>query len=130
MVDLTPFLPGLSRVQGKAAVARFDGRRLSSEGGVLALREIEAAGPSGGGSPALLHRHPSNQADSFKDGKSCSASPFFKIEARPFGQRVRFFAQVAAGAPYADPPMVMRAQICDLPREGWTTMQVHLKSRP
>src|SRR5438552_16185745 len=41
MVDLTPFLPGLSPVQGKAAVARFDGGRLSSEGGLLALREIE-----------------------------------------------------------------------------------------
>ena len=39
--------------------------------------------------------------DSFKDGKSCDASPFFKIEARPLGERVRFFAQVAAGAPCA-----------------------------
>jgi hypothetical protein len=37
----TPLLPGLSPVQGKAIVARFDGGRLSSEGGVLALREIE-----------------------------------------------------------------------------------------
>src|SRR5262252_1103451 len=41
MVDATPFLPGLSPVQGKAVVARFDGGRLSSEGGLLALREIE-----------------------------------------------------------------------------------------
>src|SRR5215472_10820748 len=41
MVDLTQFLPGLSPVQGKAVVARFDGGRLSSEGGLLALREIE-----------------------------------------------------------------------------------------
>ena len=41
MVDITPFLPGLSPVQGKAVVARFDGGRLSSEGGLLALREIE-----------------------------------------------------------------------------------------
>src|SRR3974390_648010 len=41
MVDATPFLPGLSLVQGKAVVARFDGGRLSSEGGLLALREIE-----------------------------------------------------------------------------------------
>jgi hypothetical protein len=41
MVDVTPFLPGLSSVQGKAVVARFDGGRLSSEGGLLALREIE-----------------------------------------------------------------------------------------
>src|SRR5271157_138555 len=41
MVDVTPFLPGLSPVQGKSVVARFDGGRLSSEGGLLALREIE-----------------------------------------------------------------------------------------
>ena len=41
MVDVTPFLPGLSAVQGKAVVARFDGGRLSSEGGLLVLREIE-----------------------------------------------------------------------------------------
>jgi len=41
MVDATPLLPGLSPVQGKAIVARFDGGRLSSEGGLLALREIE-----------------------------------------------------------------------------------------
>ena len=41
MVDTTPFLPGLSPVQGKAVVARFDGGRLSSEGGLLALREVE-----------------------------------------------------------------------------------------
>ena len=36
-----PPLPGLSPVGGKPLVARFDGGRLSSEGGVLALREIE-----------------------------------------------------------------------------------------
>jgi hypothetical protein len=41
MVYATPFLPGLSPVQGKAIVARFDGGRLLSEGGLLALREIE-----------------------------------------------------------------------------------------
>ena len=38
MVDVTPFLPGLSPVQGKAVVARFDGGRLSSEGGLLPMR--------------------------------------------------------------------------------------------
>jgi hypothetical protein len=41
MVDATPLLPGLSPVQGKAIVARFDGGRLSSQGGLLALREVE-----------------------------------------------------------------------------------------
>jgi hypothetical protein len=66
--------------------------------------------------------------DSFKDGRSCDASPFFKIEARPLGDRVRFFAQVAFGTPCAPSPMVKRTQICrrDLPREHWTTVQVRL----
>ncbi|MBC4019395.1 IS1380 family transposase [Siccirubricoccus deserti] len=40
-VEPTPPLPGLSPVGGKPLVARFDGGRLSSDGGVLALREIE-----------------------------------------------------------------------------------------
>ena len=34
-------LPGLSPVSGKAVVAKFDGGLLSSDGGVLALREVE-----------------------------------------------------------------------------------------
>ena len=41
MVDSKPFLPGLSPVLGKVVVARFDGGRLSSEGGLLVLREVE-----------------------------------------------------------------------------------------
>jgi hypothetical protein len=41
VVHYTPILPGLSSVAGKAVVARFDGGRLSSEGGLLALREID-----------------------------------------------------------------------------------------
>ena len=36
-----PALPGLSPVCGKPIIARFDGGKLSSDGGVLALREIE-----------------------------------------------------------------------------------------
>ena len=44
MVDSTPLLPGLSPVQGKVIVARFDGGRLSSEGGLLALRVRSSAG--------------------------------------------------------------------------------------
>jgi hypothetical protein len=31
--------------------------------------------------------------DSFKDGKSCNASPFLKVEARPLGERVRAFSR-------------------------------------
>ena len=42
MDQLSFSLPGLSPVAGKEIVARFDGGRLSSDGGVLLLREIEA----------------------------------------------------------------------------------------
>ena len=34
-------LPGLSPVSGKSVVATFDGGLLSSDGGVLVLREVE-----------------------------------------------------------------------------------------
>ena len=34
-------LPGLSPVCGKKVVARFDGGELSSDGGVVVLREVE-----------------------------------------------------------------------------------------
>ena len=41
MDQLSFSLPGLSPVCGKELVARFDGGRLSSDSGVLLLREIE-----------------------------------------------------------------------------------------
>jgi hypothetical protein len=41
MSDDTPLLPGLSPVEGLDIHARFDGGALSSDGGVLLLREIE-----------------------------------------------------------------------------------------
>jgi hypothetical protein len=41
MNDPTLPLPGLSPVSGKTVVAKFDGGLLSSDGGVLALREVE-----------------------------------------------------------------------------------------
>ena len=41
MTDLMPALPGLSPVAGKSVVAKFDGGRLSSDGGLLLLREVE-----------------------------------------------------------------------------------------
>ena len=41
MVDSSLPLPGLSPVAGKDLVARFDGGRLSSDGGLLVLRQIE-----------------------------------------------------------------------------------------
>ena len=42
MIENSPMLPGLSPVAGKDVVVRFDGGELSSDAGVLALREIEA----------------------------------------------------------------------------------------
>ena len=41
MSESTLPLPGLSPVGDKAVVARFDGGQLSSDAGVLALREVE-----------------------------------------------------------------------------------------
>ena len=83
--------------------------------------------PAAGRQPCRTVIHQIKQ-DSFKDGRSCSASPFFKIEARPLGERVRFFAQVATGTPCDRPPRVKRMHICqsDLPRESWTTVHVRL----
>jgi hypothetical protein len=40
-VEPTPPLPGLSPVGGKPLIACFDGGQLSSDGGLLALREVE-----------------------------------------------------------------------------------------
>ena len=40
MRESTPFLPGLSPVAGKPLTATFDGGHLSSDGGVIVLREI------------------------------------------------------------------------------------------
>ncbi len=41
MDETTAYLPGLSPVKNKELCARFDGGRLSSDGGVLVLRGIE-----------------------------------------------------------------------------------------
>ena len=53
MTEATLFLPGLSPVGGKAITATFDGGKLSSNGGVLILREIERKL----GLAAVLSRH-------------------------------------------------------------------------
>jgi hypothetical protein len=68
--------------------------------------------------------------DAFKDGTSCSASPFFKIEARPLGDHALFFAQIASGGACAMPPTVERTRICvteAVPRDAWTEVNVHLR---
>jgi hypothetical protein len=41
MNETIAYLPGLSPVGGKELCARFDGGRMSSDGGVLVLRGIE-----------------------------------------------------------------------------------------
>ncbi len=41
MNETIPYLPGLSPVAGKEMCARFDGGRLSSDGGVLLFAGIE-----------------------------------------------------------------------------------------
>jgi hypothetical protein len=67
--------------------------------------------------------------DSFKAGVSCSASPFFKIETRPLGETVRFFAQIVTGSPCSAPEAVVRRQICvtdDLARDAWHRVNVRL----
>src|SRR6516164_7961259 len=53
MTEATLFLPGLSPVGGKTITATFDGGKLSSNGGVLILREIERKL----GLAAVLSRH-------------------------------------------------------------------------
>src|ERR1700730_5040884 len=73
--------------------------------------------PVAGRQPCRTVIHQIKQ-DSFKDGTSCNASPFFKIEATPLGERVRFFPQVPPGAPCAQPPMVTRADLRARPAAG------------
>ena len=41
MNETIPYLPGLSPVENRELCARFDGGRLSCDGGVLVLRGIE-----------------------------------------------------------------------------------------
>ncbi len=41
MCQTTPLLPGLSPVSGKTVEAAFDGGSLTSDAGVLVLREVE-----------------------------------------------------------------------------------------
>jgi len=67
--------------------------------------------------------------DSYRNGKSCDASPFFKIEARPLKDTVRFYAQIAFGDACAEPAAVKRRLICEtntLPRSAWATVNVRL----
>jgi len=84
--------------------------------------------PIAGREPCRTVIHQIKQ-DAFMNGASCGASPFFKVEARPLGDTVRFFAQIAAGDACSTPARVKRTLICvtdDVPRETWTTVNVRL----
>src|SRR5262249_24346802 len=56
--------------------------------------------------------------DSFEDGKSCNANSFFKIEARPLGERVRFFAHVTTGTLHPAADDDARADLSARPAAG------------
>ncbi|MGH7125835.1 MAG: heparin lyase I family protein [Stellaceae bacterium] len=84
--------------------------------------------PVSGRQPCRTVIHQIKQ-DAFLNGESCGASPFFKVEARPLGDHVRFFAQIAVGDACSTPARVKRTLICvtnDVPRETWTTVNVRL----
>jgi hypothetical protein len=84
--------------------------------------------PIAGRTPCRTVIHQIKQ-DAFQNGESCGASPFFKLEARPVDDHVRFFAQITWGDACASPPQVHRKQICvteDMPRDTWSTVNVRL----
>ena len=60
MVEATPFLPGLSSVQGKAVVSRFDGGRLSSEWSPFFFCSL----------PCIAPMRPSRDAEDFQETPS------------------------------------------------------------
>jgi len=86
--------------------------------------------PAAGRLPCRTVIHQIKQ-DSFRNGESCGASPFFKIEARPLRDTIRFYAQIAFGDACASPPAVTRRLICEtetLPRAAWAAVNVRLLS--
>ena len=101
MVDPIPFLPGMSPICGKALQVRFDGGLVSSDGGLLLFREVEArlglavrlaAGMNDGRNPDRVTH---SAADiirfrmlgivaGYEDGNDCNAlrtDPVFKLAA-------------------------------------------------
>ncbi len=69
MDEITPYLPGLSPVAGKELCARFDGGRLSSDGGVLLFPGIERRLGIAGLPASCLHdeRDPASTTHSYAD---------------------------------------------------------------
>jgi Transposase DDE domain group 1 len=93
MTEATLFLPGLSPVGGKTITATFDGGKLSSNGGVLILREIERKL----GLAAVLSRHIPDDRDrtritvTYGDPLSPWRSP------RPCSKKAAFKRPIPAG---------------------------------
>ena len=69
MNETIPFLPGLSPVAGKELCARFDGGRLSSDGGVLLFPRIERRLGIAGLLASCLHdeRNPASTTHTYAD---------------------------------------------------------------
>ncbi len=69
MNEIIPYLPGLSPVAGKELCARFDGGRLSSDGGVLLFPGIERRLGIAGLLASCLHdeRDPASTTHSYAD---------------------------------------------------------------
>jgi hypothetical protein len=78
-------LPGLSPVFGKTVIAKFNGGLLSSDGGVLALREVGDALASPIGWPFA--------------GGTPRVSATARFEAAPKNGKVRCFKEVGADGP-------------------------------
>ena len=101
MVDSAPLLPGLSPVCGKPLHARFDGGLVSSDGGLLLFREVEArlglaarlaAGMNDGRDPDrvthtaadIIRFRMLGIVAGYEDGNDCNAlrtDPVFKLAA-------------------------------------------------
>jgi Transposase DDE domain group 1 len=101
MVDPAPLLPGLSPVCGKPLQARFDGGLVSSDGGLLLFREVEArlglaarlaAGMNDGRDPDrvthtaadIIRFRMLGIVAGYEDGNDCNAlrtDPVFKLAA-------------------------------------------------
>ena len=84
MNESIPFLPGLSPVAGKKLCARFDGGRLSSDGGVLLLREVEHGLAEVLASCLADERDPSSTRHSHADMRLLAVAPLTLGRAEAF----------------------------------------------
>ena len=80
------------------------------------------------GRQPLPHRHPPDQAGFLQGREVVQRQPLLQDRGAAARRARALLRAGGPGAPCAQPPMVMRTQICrrDLPRESWTTVQVRL----